>query len=95
LETRLNETEIELYNALCELRKLKSESTFTNHPDLSEPLHSRQAEGNKYSRMNEWTRFPLKGAEAVAVWWNSVDNNILLKGDIHGLDHLRILANNI
>ena len=38
--------------------------------------------------MNEWTRYPLKGAEAVAVWWNSVDN-MLLEGKKHELNPLK------
>lgn len=80
LESRLNETEIALYNALCELRKLKSESAFTNHPDLSEPLRSRHAEASKHSRMNEWIRYPLKESREVETWWDSVDNNKLLEG---------------
>jgi hypothetical protein len=80
LETRLNETEIALYNALCELRKLKLESAFTDHPDLSEPLQSRQTDGNKYSRMNEWVRYPLKRSDELETWWNSVDKDKLLEG---------------
>jgi hypothetical protein len=80
LENRLNETEIALYNALCELRKLKLESAFTDHPDLSEPLQSRQADGNKYSRMNEWVRYPLKRSDELEIWWNSVDKNKVLEG---------------
>jgi hypothetical protein len=74
LETRLNETEIALYNALCELRQLKTERTFTDHPDLSEPLQARQGNSNKYSRMTEWVTYPLRSSSELAVWWSSFDN---------------------
>ena len=77
LEQRLHETEIALYNALCELRKIKSESAFTDHPDLSEPLRSHQAATNKYSRMAEWIRYPLNRSDEVENWWNSVENHKL------------------
>jgi hypothetical protein len=75
LETRLNETEIALYNALCELRQLKTQSTFTSHPDLSEPLQARQANSSKYSRMTEWASYPLRSSSELEVWWNSFDNS--------------------
>jgi hypothetical protein len=80
LEQRLHGTEIALYNALCELRKLKSESAFAHHPDLSEPLQSHQAATNKYSRMAEWIRYPLKRSDEIENWWNSVENPKLLEG---------------
>ena len=74
LETRLNETEIALYNALCELRQLKTQRTFTSHPDLSEPLQARQANSSKYSRMTEWASYPLRSSSELEVWWSSFDN---------------------
>jgi hypothetical protein len=80
LEQRLHETEIALYNALCELRKIKSESAFTDHLDLSESLQSRHAAMNKYSRMAEWVRYPLNHSDEVENWWNSVENPKLLEG---------------
>ncbi|KAH8749469.1 hypothetical protein BGZ57DRAFT_915007 [Hyaloscypha finlandica] len=94
LETRLNETEIALYNALCELRKLKIESAFTDHPDLSEPLQSRQTDGNKYSRMNEWVRYPLKRSEELETWWNSVDKDKLLEDTREEQPDLNMLFRN-
>jgi hypothetical protein len=92
LETRLNESEIALYNALCELRQLKSESTFTNHPDISEPLQARQANSNKYSRMTEWITYPLRSSSELEVWWSSFENSNPREGMCNKQKHYNFYA---
>jgi hypothetical protein len=94
LETRLNETEIALYNALCELRQLKTENSFTNHPDLSEPLQARQANSNKYSRMSEWVTYPLRSSSELEVWWSSFDNSNPREGMCNKQKHFNFMHGN-
>ena len=73
LEQRLNETEAALYNALAELRNLKSGQTFIEHQQYLSPfippvLIPRESNPSKTSRMAEWKEHPLTDSDAIDRW---------------------------
>ncbi|PVH87195.1 hypothetical protein DL98DRAFT_649478 [Cadophora sp. DSE1049] len=77
LEARLIETEIALYNAICELRRNNQVRGFSRPQSYSVPdalLRRQHRQGNesKVSKMGEWKRLPLSTPEDVQSWWASL-----------------------
>ncbi|KAG4425650.1 hypothetical protein IFR04_001112 [Cadophora malorum] len=79
LEVRLIETEVALYNVLCELRDINQTGRFSSGGPLpySVPdalLRRQHGQGNesKVLKMGEWKRLPLSTPEDVQNWWTSL-----------------------
>lgn len=74
LEHRLDETENALYNALMELRALKSNNN-VEHYQNKISISGRQANATKTSRMAEWKALPLKDSQDLQRWWEGVGSS--------------------